>query len=262
MYRKSCVIDGFLYEVIDARTFFTAPPGTWDTSMIAISDTFCVINMFGSQISAEMLLLFRTEQDRMKHLPGIYNYDPANHGVGYEYITPYIFDDSGNLVLMQPEYIQYTNRNETYLDTSNITQMQDLIRADTEFKEQEFGILSASTSVFSPPHLKTDSPEMAAFKEAIRQKRIDLDRYKSKIGPTYNNDKRLLQKDSITFPKIKTIASPLGLRVYLVIDNESPDVANPIPSPIFVDIINGDAGSVMSGDYYLEGLGGTMDDPK
>ena len=88
---------------------------------------------------------------------------------------------------------------------------------------------------------------MKALKQAITDKHIDLDKYESRFGPNFNNDKRLLRKNSITFGKLRSICDALDIRVTISIEDSAPDVPNPIGRTIIADI-TGDNMSLESDD--------------
>ena len=81
---------------------------------------------------------------------------------------------------------------------------------------------------------------MAALKEAINGKQIDLANYEYKFGTNYNNDMRLLSKPDITMNKLKSFLNKLDLKASIVIEDASDDVPNPLGRKIVSTIISGD----------------------
>lgn len=128
----------------------------------------------------------------------------------------------------------YTESN--IIDFSNANNIRELIQAQQKLMREERYILTTIDDVFIPEISESDTPEMKALKEAIQCKHIDLDKYEQRFGPNYNNDKRLLKKNSITFGKLRTIADALDIKVTVTIEDMSPDVPNPIGKTITTQI--------------------------
>ena len=77
---------------------------------------------------------------------------------------------------------------------------------------------------------------MIAFKQAIIDKHIDLDKYEQRFGVNYNNDKRLLKKDSITFGKLRDMCNALDIKATIEFRDANPNVPNPIGRVITAEI--------------------------
>ena len=100
----------------------------------------------------------------------------------------------------------------------------------------ERSILTTIDNVFAPDITENDTPEMKAIKQAILDKHIDLDKYEPRFGPNYNNDKRLLKKNSITFGKLRSICNALDIKASITIEDAGPDVPNPIGRVITAEL--------------------------
>lgn len=118
--------------------------------------------------------------------------------------------------------------------------LREIIQAQQKLMSAERSILTTIDSVFAPEIGESDMPEMKAMKEAIREKHIDLDKYESRFGPNYNNDKRLLRRGTITFGKLRSICDALDIRATLSLEDKAPDVPNPIGRVISVDLTSED----------------------
>lgn len=108
--------------------------------------------------------------------------------------------------------------------------------AQQKFMSAERSILTTIDNVFAPDIGDNDTPEMKAVKQAINDKHIDLDKYESRFGPNYNNDKRLLRRDSITFGKLRSICDALDIKATIILEDANPDVPNPIGRIITAEI--------------------------
>lgn len=150
--------------------------------------------------------------------PGVYNHGPMTH-----IIKP-----------IEEEHEDYSIVN--MIDFDNISSIKEVIEKQSALRSMERTILTTKDNIFTPSIGDNDSPEMAALKEAVIDKRIDLDKYEQRFGPNYNNDKRLFTKDSITLVKLKSIANALDMSLTLIIKDKSPDVPNPIGREIVANL--------------------------
>lgn len=146
---------------------------------------------------------------------------------------------TGGLDIFKPpvtatECAMYSEQN--IIDFTKAEGMRDLITCSQMLSSAERSILTNIDNLFIPDIGESDTPEMQALKQAIIAKHIDLDKYESRFGPNYNNDKRLLRKDRITFDKFRTIGECLDIKATLIIEDAGPDVPNPIGRPISIEI--------------------------
>ena len=131
----------------------------------------------------------------------------------------------------------YTQQN--VINFKDATSLREIIQTQQKLESEERTILTTIDNVFAPEITNGDTPEMRALKQAVLDKHIDLDKYESRFGPNYNNDKRLLKKNSITFGKLRSIADALDIKVSMTIEDAAPDVPNPIGRAISVDLTGG-----------------------
>ena len=73
-----------------------------------------------------------------------------------------------------------------------------------------------------------DTPLMFAVKSAVAAKHCNINNYAERFGSDFNNDKRKFNGNSITAGKAESILSNTDIRVTLVVQDMTPDVANPI----------------------------------
>lgn len=128
----------------------------------------------------------------------------------------------------------YTQQN--IINFEEATGLREVIQCQQKLLSAERSILTTIDNVFAPEIHENDTPEMKAMKQAIIDKHIDLDKYESRFGPNYNNDKRLLKKNSITFGKMRDISNALDIKVSIVIEDAAPDVPNPIGRVITAEL--------------------------
>lgn len=125
-----------------------------------------------------------------------------------------------------PNKDQY--QSENIIDFDNVSGgFSERIRQVAKLEEAERSILVLKDNVYNVPISDQDTPEMKLFKTALNKKNIDLLSYKSRFQSDYSNDIRVIQGDSITFGKLKKLASIFDMDVELTI-KDKPNVINPI----------------------------------
>lgn len=159
------------------------------------------------------------------------------------------FYPTGGIDFFKPPVMSETTMYsaQNVINFQEASSLRDIIQAQQKLASAERSILTTIDNVFAPDIGENDTPEMQALKQAIIDKHIDLDKYESRFGPNYNNDKRLLRKGSITFGKLRSICSALDIKATLTIEDAGPDVPNPI-------------GRVLSADITGEGMSLESDD--
>lgn len=155
-------------------------------------------------------------------------------------IRPGFFDDQTMQFFTPPvgrDCTTYSSRN--LIDFSQAGSIKEIIETQEKLSDAERQILTTVDNVFIPPRLPEETPEMGAIKEAITAKAIDIDKYEYRFGSNYNNDKRILKKDRITFDKLRSTCKALDMRATLIIEDQNPDVPNPIGKRVEVCITDG-----------------------
>ena len=239
--RRNIKLNNMLYTVITQEEYVNYP------NLYGIEYTAILfeqsVDIYGN-IIPQYVLPFRTPSMAAKQLPGIYDITPDIFGcpmfrVIYPfYYVPSPLTPSGYVINFRPEYFTATN---PMLDFSNVKQMQELIELDSKYRQYENDVITTKDNITVLKIAPTNTKEMAGFKTAINNKCVDIDKYKFKLPDTWANDKRFIfNSDTITFPKLKSLAEAFGFKITLIIDNISPDVANPIPHPITVVIVGDD----------------------
>lgn len=130
----------------------------------------------------------------------------------------------------------YSMSNNEIIKFQDINSMTDYLEKQSEYKNLERTILTSPDNIFMPVVSSNDEPTMRALKEAVLAKNIDLDKYSSRFGANYCNDKRLFKGNKITLSKLKDIAENLDMNCTLIIEDKSNDVPNPIGKRIVVNI--------------------------
>ena len=134
------------------------------------------------------------------------------------------------------EIDNYKATDENIIDFNNSKSIQDIINAKNKYLQMESTILTSADNITTPIDHPDDSPEMLALKEAIRCKHIDINKYEQRFGPNFNNDRRLLDKNTITLAKLKTMANALDMDISLTIKDKPGNIPNPIGKVITVSV--------------------------
>ena len=140
------------------------------------------------------------------------------------------------IAMYQNEIDNYKATDENIIDFNNSKSIQDIINAKNKYLQMESTILTSADNITTPIDHPDDSPEMMALKEAIRSKHIDINKYEQRFGPNFNNDRRLLDKNSITLAKLKTMANALDMDISLTIKDKPGNIPNPIGKVITVSV--------------------------
>lgn len=165
---------------------------------------------------------------------------PIRAGSNVNQNTPgvYVGDVFSTFVVPTEYNEEYSRDNIT--DLGNAENTRDLFDKMERIKSLEKEVLVTTDNITVPLIKDTDKPAMKAVKEAIISKHCNMDLYAGNFG-NYNNDKNLLNGESISLPKIETYCNALDLTAYLVIEDKNPDVPNPMGKTI---------------KYQLNGFGG------
>ena len=113
--------------------------------------------------------------------------------------------------------------------------LSNKIRQAAKLEEAERSVLISKDNVYSVSVKENDTPEMKLFKEALNKKQIDIVSYKPRFQSDYSNDIRVIQGDSITFGKLKKLASIFDMDVEMTI-KDKPGAVNPIGDELHAKI--------------------------
>ena len=155
---------------------------------------------------------------------GIYDSDETT----FEFVDPVTDEDKENYNVSH------------IISVSNCKNIREVIEAQQKIKDTERAILTKADNVTYVKIGPNDSPHMAALKEAINSKQIDLNNYEHKFGSNFNNDSRLLSRDDITMRKLTSFLRKLDMKATLIIEDASDDVPNPLGKKIVTTIVSGD----------------------
>lgn len=128
---------------------------------------------------------------------------------------------------------------DNIIDFTSVQDIHDIIEKSNTLRDLEKEVLTNPDNIFLPNIGPNDTAEMKALKEAVILKNIDIDKYESRFGPSYCNDKRLFKKDKISMDKFKNMCNNLDIKATIILEDANPDVANPMNTVIKVDLTGG-----------------------
>lgn len=156
--------------------------------------------------------------------------------------SPGVYYQEGNFVctVVKPdeeELSKYSSDN--IIDYTKCKDIGDIISNDELVRNIENEILTTKDNIFNLTIGAEDTAEMAAVKEAINSKRIDIKQYEQRFDQ-FQNDLRLLRGKSITLAKMKSVCEKLDLEADIVLRDKA-GCPNPMGKEITVKI-TGDGG--------------------
>lgn len=190
----------------------------------------------------EFIRRCETNPDIMKELAE----DTAVENEGTVYPVSYNYSKDNLAVTQIGPTIWYTKPddfpNKELYDSKRIIDFENVsgglsekIKQAAKLEEAERSVLISKDNIYSVSVKENDTPEMKLFKEALNKKQIDLASYKPRFQSDYSNDIRVIQGDSITFGKLKKLASIFDMDVELSI-KDKPGAVNPIGEELHTQI--------------------------
>lgn len=181
------------------------------------------------------------------YLNGYVAIDP---GVG-DYILPvipststdpgiYVRSDAPFSYVNEPnEDVADMYKRDNLIDYGDAKTFKQFIDKQTMVRELENDILSSPDNIFSPTIDPEDSPAMTALKQAVIEKKIDLDKYEPRFGSNYPNDRRIFTKNDISMKMLVRMCNALDIKATLTLEDQDSDIGdipNPIGEPISVEL--------------------------
>ena len=210
--KKEILINGRLYEVVSLQEFQNNPDA-YLAGYTAVEDGFGYVYPVQNSTSFEPGLRFRQN-------------------------CPVQFFNV-------PEGEEDNYSADKVIDYGKAKNIKELIETQDMVKELEKNILTSSDNIFIPAEDPNDSPAMKALKEAVTNKKIDLNKYEPRFGANFNNDKRIFSKENISLPMLVRMCNALDIKATLTLEDKNRDVPNPINKSISVEITTEDSDSTM-----------------
>lgn len=201
--KREILINGRLYEVVDMKDY------------IGNEDAY--------------LQGYTAVDDGMGHIYPIVPFTSADAGLRYRKSAPVFFANV-------PEGTEDEYDANKVIDYSKANTYKQFVETQNMVKELERDILTSPDNIYVPPEDQNDSPAMKALKEAVIDKKIDLDKYEPRFGSNYNNDKRIFNKQNISLPMLVRMCNALDIKATLTLEDQSGEVPNPMNNTISVEI--------------------------
>lgn len=203
-------INGQVVDVIDYKEYSDNLEMYQGRSDVAIP----VVTPRGKNI----LLPIKGDYNPNATLPGVYN--------------------AGSVDFLIYPQEEFTSRYEPkeLISMSNMDDIRDLIKAGDAAKKLDEPFITSPDCITSIPIKDTDQPEMRGLKMALNAKNIDIDKYASRFGDNYPNDKRQLKNSNATLKIIKRFCENCDMEATLTFRDKNPDVANPMGTEIVVSL--------------------------
>lgn len=83
---------------------------------------------------------------------------------------------------------------------------------------------------------QSDKPEMVCLKTALNKKEIDIDKYASRFGDNFPNDKRQLKNNSVTLNILKRFCDNMDMECMIILKDKNENVPNPIGEEVIVSL--------------------------
>ena len=158
-------------------------------------------------------------------------YNPGRIGLYHQSCTLF------SKVVLPEEAGQYAQEN--VIDLSDAHTMADLISKQEAVRDIEYDMLTTVDNEFVPKIGENDSPAMRALKTAVTEKHIDINQYSHRFGSNFNNDRRQYNRPTISMQMLERQCRGFDIKATLILEDASPDVANPIGRKIVVELTEG-----------------------
>ena len=148
---------------------------------------------------------------------------------------------------------------DKYIPKNSITMnnqdnIRDLIIAGEQSKKLDEPFITSPDNITIIPIKENDQPEMICLKTALNSKHFDIDKYASRFGDNFPNDKRQLKSVSATLNIIKRFCSNCDMEAILILRDKSPNVPNPMNREVAISLTEPLSDDLFTTDYNASSL--------
>lgn len=187
-------------------------------------------------ISIEEVFLPTVDQRRnfveigTKFFPIYYDTVANNHGI-------YLINNWGYRLVVNDPDGNYDIDKYSVIDFNNISSMVEMYEKNNQLNTiiKETLIPDKEDDIYYHEIQNNESNLMKALQMFLNSKQINPLRYSSRFA-NYPNTIRILNKDRISIDKFMEFINNMDAKATIIIDNKDFDVANPIPSPITMEL--------------------------
>ena len=219
-------LEGYIYDAIPIEQLISIP---------ILSDHTAVI--YGGYV-----LPIRYSSATVNSRPGLY------------------YSAFAQIVLPVTEEDKIAYSTDTLAYSGSKTTFADVIAAREKLSRDEFNHLVSNDNIYVPVIDEVnDTPLSMCLKMAVGEKQCNINRYSSRFGDDFNNDRRKLNGNDITAAKYATFGRNMDIRTTLIIEDMNPDVANPMGKRIIRTWVGDGINDKAYEDYYRNMLTGSPD---
>lgn len=122
--------------------------------------------------------------------------------------------------------------------------LKEIVQENEKLEADQMAYLMATSDNIFKPVIDSvhDTPLMIGFKQAVIDKGIDINKYASRFGSDFNNDRRKFNANKISLDKFISIGTNLDMKATVIIEDANKNVPNPIGRKIIVDLFPNDGG--------------------
>lgn len=148
---------------------------------------------------------------------------------------------------------------EKYIPKNTVTMnnqdnIRDLIIAGEQSKKLDEPFITSPDNITIIPIKENDQPEMICLKMALNSKHFDIDKYASRFGDNFPNDKRQLKSNSATLNIIKRYCANCDMEAIMILRDKSADVPNPMGREIAISLTEPLSDDLITTDYDASSL--------
>lgn len=123
---------------------------------------------------------------------------------------------------------------------TNEDDIRELIKKGDAIKKLDEPFLTSPDNITKIPVKDSDQPEMRGLKMALNAKNIDIDKYATRFGENYPNDKRQLKNSNATLKIIKRFCDNCDMEALLIFRDKGEDIPNPMNTEVVVSLTDPD----------------------
>lgn len=206
---KRCVVNGQMYDIVDYDELAKIS-GQEDIPR----NTAILEDYQGKQI----ILPYRGKYSTKSYTPGIYDAGCINVEV---------LPDELNVSDYYPRKI---------VELDNKSSIKEILEKEDIIARLDEPWITSPDNITQFTITEEDRPEMVCLKTALNHKKIDIDRYSSRFGDNFPNDKRQLKNNGATLNIIKRFCKCMDMEAILTLRDRNPNVPNPMGCEVTVSL--------------------------
>lgn len=212
---SSAMIKGESYNVLNYEDFCDSK-SLWDMGGIAVKE----------QVGDDTYVLpYRGQyNEKANNQPGIY----SDGSLNFEVLPKKNSDDEENY------------KNIPVITISSDDDIESILEKENVLSKLAEPWITSPDNITQIVIKDTNDPAMKLLKTSINEKHCDMDKYQSRFGQNYPNDKRQLNNDTVTLKIINRYCENLDMEAILTIRDKNPGVPNPLKRPISISLSSGD----------------------